>query len=448
MSRITFPPDFLWGAATAAYQIEGAHDRDGKGESIWDRFTHTPGKVKDGATGDVACDHYRRFAEDVALMRELKLNAYRFSIAWSRIQPEGKGRPNEQGLDFYARLLEALHAAGITPLATLYHWDLPQALQDQGGWPHRDTALRFADYAALVGKHLGDRLPLIATLNEPQIFTTLGYLRGEHAPGIADPIQYFRASHHANLAHGLAIAALREETRNSKLGVVLALNPVYAKSDHEKDVKAARNLDGFMNRWFADPMFLGRYPEDLLALLKPLTPIEPGDLDRIRQPLDFAGLNLYTRIFAKHEPAVPLLETNVDLEHREPGSSYTTYGWEIYPPAMSEMLLRMKAEWPVPAIYITENGAAFPDEIKAGRVDDRDRIDYLAQYLAEVRRAMAEGVPVKGYFVWSLLDNFEWSEGYRQRFGIVHVDFPTQKRTPKASTDWFRRVIENNGFDW
>jgi beta-glucosidase len=447
MSRIGFPPDFLWGAATAAYQIEGAWDADGKGESIWDRFAHTPGKVKDGAAADVACDHYHRYQEDVRLMRELGLRAYRFSLSWPRILPEGKGRVEPRGLDFYARLLDELHAAGVTPLVTLYHWDLPQALQDKGGWPNRDLAGWFSDYADLIARKLGDRIPLLATFNEPSIFTTLGYLTGYHAPGIKDPLQFFAASHHVNLAHGGAVQAIRAASPRTKVGTVLQVPPIHPRGETEKDEIAARRLDGLLNRWFAEPVLLGAYPADLLELVKPLVPIQDRDLAVIHQPLDFAGLNVYTRMCAYHHPATPLLEAMIDEDFRLPGREYTTMGWEVWPQSIYESLLRFKTEWGDPEVLVTENGAACADRVEGGAVNDGPRIAYLKSYLAQVRRALDAGVKVKGYFVWSLLDNFEWAHGFSQRFGLIYTDFNTLARIPKASAFWYQETIAEAGFE-
>ncbi len=447
MKRIEFPRDFLWGAATASYQIEGAWQEDGKGESVWDRFTHTPGKIKTGETGDVACDHFHRFEADVALMRALKLQAYRFSISWPRVLPQGKGGVNPKGLDFYSRLVDALLAAGLTPLVTLYHWDLPQALQDLGGWTRRDIAGWFGDYAGVVARALGDRVKLWATFNEPGIFSVLGYLLGMHAPGLTDAIQYFPVSHHINLAHGQAVRALRAEAGSAQVGTVLQLAPFYPVTDSEADRQAARALDGLMNRWYAEPVLIGRYPQDLLDLLKPLLPIQPGDLEQIYQPLDFAGLNLYTRVFARHDPSVPLLQAMADWNHRVPGAEYTAMGWEVYPQAIYESLLRFQNEWGNPPVYITENGAAYDDRLEGGEVRDPARIEYLKKYLAAVRRAMDQGAKVKGYFVWSFLDNFEWAEGFSKRFGLVYTDYPTQRRVPKHSALWYRQVIEASGYN-
>lgn len=449
MARIAFPEDFLWGTATASYQIEGAWDEDGKGESIWDRFAHTPGKILDGGTGDTACDHYHRYGEDVALMRELGLRAYRFSVSWPRVLPDGTGAVNPAGLDFYARLVDCLLEAGIRPLVTLYHWDLPQALEDRGGWANREVADWFGEYAAVLSRALGDRVDLWATMNEPQIFAMMGYYMGEHAPGHTDPMKFFPASHHIHLAHGAGVRAIRAEAAGqAKVGTVLQLPPIHPRSASEDDRRAARILDGLANRWYAEPVLLGRYPEDVLEVLEPLSlPIREGDLARIHEPLDFAGLNLYTRAFAYHDPDVPLIEAMIDREYRVPGAAYTNFGWEIYPEAIHESLMRFRNEWGDPPVYVTENGMSRPDEIVDGRVEDPERIAYLAAYLAQVRRAMDEGVRVRGYFIWSFLDNFEWAEGFTKQFGLVHVDFATQRRTPKASALWYRDLIASDGYD-
>lgn len=448
MTQIRFPDDFLWGAATSAYQIEGAWQAEGKGESIWDRFAHTPGKIKDGTTGDVACDHVRRMADDVALMKSLELRAYRFSVSWPRVLPRGKGKVNDLGLDFYSRLVDTLLQAGITPLITLYHWDLPQVLEEKGGWANRDIADWFAEYAAAVARRLGDRVAMWATLNEPQIFGMLGYLTGVHAPGRTDPLAYFSASHFINLAHGQGVAAIRSEAPGARIGTVLQLPPIHPVTDSDDDQRAARVLDGLFNRWYAQPVLLGTYPDDMLALLAPLNlPIEPDDLAVVHQPLDFVGLNLYTRLFAQHDPDKPIIEATIALDHRVPGAAYTAYDWEIYPPSIYETLMRFKNEWGEPRVYITENGMAANDRIQNGKVDDPKRIEFTRSYLVQVRRAMNEGVDVAGYFHWSLMDNFEWQDGYALRFGLVHVDFKTGERIPKTSARWYRELIEAGGFD-
>ncbi|MBW2091114.1 MAG: beta-glucosidase, partial [Deltaproteobacteria bacterium] len=371
MAFISFPEDFLWGTATASYQIEGAFNEDGKGESIWDRFAHTTGKIRDGSTGDVACDHYHRYQEDVALMKKLNQRAYRFSIAWPRIFPTGKGAIRQEGLDFYSDLVDELLNADITPMITLYHWDLPQALEEKGGWSNRDICGWFADYAFTVAKHLGDRVKLWTTLNEPQIFAILGYLFGIHAPGIANLQNYFPLSHHVNLAHGYGVEAIRSEVAQAQVGTVFQCPPIYPVSNSQEDQKAARNLDGLLNRWYVEPVLLGQYPEDIMDLLKSVDlNIERGDLTRIHQPLDFVGLNLYTRMFARHDPNVPYLETALAFDYRTPGAAHTAMGWEVYPRAIYESLVRFKNEWGDPVVYITENGAAFDDVLKDGAVED------------------------------------------------------------------------------
>ena len=448
MSRISFPADFLWGTATSSYQIEGAWNEGGKGESIWDRFAHTPGKIKDGSTGDVACNHYHRYREDVSLMSELGLKAYRFSVSWPRILPLGKGSVNQEGLDFYSGLTDCLLEAGIKPLVTLYHWDLPQALDDLGGWANRDIAGWFADYAAVVAERLGDRVELWATLNEPQVFSMLGYFIGEHAPGLIDPLKYLSVSHNINLSHGESVTAIRAHSSIARVGTVLQIPPVYPRSDSIEDRKAARFMDGFLNRWYAEPVLLGSYPADVMDLVEEHTsPVRDGDLERIHQPLDFAGLNLYTRMFAYHDPNIPLAQAMVDDQHQIPGAVYTNFGWEVYPKAIYESLMRFKNEWGDLPVYITENGMSNQDTVVNGEVKDPERIAYLAAYLAQVRRAMDEGVKVKGYFLWSFMDNFEWAEGYTQQFGLVHVDFATLQRTPKASAYWYQNLIESGGDD-
>ncbi len=447
MTEISFPDGFLWGTATSSYQIEGAWQEDGKGESIWDRFAHTPGKIKDGSNGDVACDHYHRYREDVALMREMGLRGYRFSVSWPRILPLGKGKVNQRGLDFYSRLTDTLLEAGIKPFLTLYHWDLPQALQDLGGWANRDVAYWFGDYAAVVARSLGDRVELWTTLNEPQIFGLLGHFTGEHAPGSRDQIQYLHLSHYINIAHGEGVAAIRNEASAARVGCVLQLPPIHPRSDSEEDHKAARIMDGLMNRWYAEPVLIGRYPEDILELLKNLDlPIREGDLARIHQPLDFAGLNLYSRIFAYHNPEIPLIEAMLDFGHRRPGAEYTHFGWEIYPKSICESLMRFKDEWGDLEVYVTENGVAVDDKLVDGQVNDRERIDFLAAYLEELRRAMDDGVKVRGYFQWSFMDNFEWAEGYGSRWGLVYTDFDSLERTPKASAYWYRDLIASGGY--
>ena len=434
--RAGFPSEFLWGAATSAYQIEGATDEDGRGASIWDTFSATPGKVANGDTGAIACDYYHRYGQDIALMRELGLNAFRFSIAWPRIVPDGRGRVNEPGLDFYDRLVDELLAAGIRPFVTLYHWDLPQALEDAGGWPERSTAEAFAEYVELVARRLGDRVRNWVTHNEPYCSSWLGYAVGAHAPGRTDKAAAIPAAHHVLLSHGLAVDVLRRESPDAQVGITLDSWPVYPLSDDPRDVEAAWEADGFRNRLFFDPVLGGSYPEDVLERLPTTPPIRDGDLATIAAPIDFVGLNNYSRsIVAANGDGGP---RNVPVT----AAPTTAMGWEVYPHGIYEVLARLHREYGVGSLYVTENGAAFPD-IRGhdGRIDDPERIDYLAQYLGAVARAIADGVPVHGYFVWSLLDNFEWSHGYSKRFGLLYVDYPTLERIPKSSFYWYRDLI-------
>ncbi len=441
-----FPEGFVWGAATAAYQIEGGHDADGKGESIWDRFSHTPGKIKNGDTGDRACEHYFRYRQDVALMRQLGLNAYRFSVSWPRVLPAGRGRVNRAGIDFYSSLVDELLAAGVEPFLTLYHWDLPQALQQAGGWPSRSVAGWFADYAHAVGRALGDRVRYWITLNEPQIFAILGYLTGEKAPGLADFAVYSAASHHINLAHGLGVQALRDACGKAEIGIAISMLPAQPLRDEPSDREAAHRFDGFFHRWYLDPMLRGSYPEDTRELLADFpAPVEPSDLRDIHQPLDFLGVNTYSRLFLRDNPDLYPLRAELLPEHRLPGARYTAMGWEVYPDALSEVLLRLHREYAVPALYVTENGAAFEDRPEGGEVRDDDRIAFLRDYLSAAHHALEQGVPLRGYFVWSLLDNLEWEHGYGKRFGLIRVDYETQQRTIKQSGHWYRGVIERNG---
>jgi beta-glucosidase len=435
--RADFPSEFLWGAATSAYQIEGAADEDGRGASIWDTFCATPGKVANGDSGEIACDSYNRYAQDIALMRELGLNAFRFSIAWPRIVPNGRGRVNEPGLDFYDRLVDELLAAGIRPFVTLYHWDLPQALEDAGGWPERATAEAFAEYVELVARRLGDRVRSWVTQNEPYCSSWLGYAVGVHAPGRTDEAEAVAAAHHVLLSHGLAVDVLRRESRDAQVGIVLDSWPVYPLSDDPRDVEAAWEADGFRNRFFFDPVLRGRYPDDVLERLGANSlPIRDGDLTTIAAPIDFVGLNNYSRsIVAANGDGGPRNVPATDART-------TAMGWEIYPHGIYEVLARFHREYGVDSLYVTENGAAFPDvRGHDGRIEDPERIDYLAQYLGAVARAIADGVPVHGYFVWSLLDNFEWAHGYSKRFGLLYVDYPTLERIPKSSFYWYRDLI-------
>jgi beta-glucosidase len=454
---LTFPAGFRWGAATAAYQIEGAVDEDGRGPSRWDTFCRVPGAVANGDTGDVACDHYHRFREDVKLMAELGLSAYRFSVAWPRVQPDGR-RVNQPGLDFYRRLVDELRDHGIEPWPTLYHWDLPQALEDAGGWPERDTAYRFADYVAVVHRALGDRVDRWITVNEPWCAAFLGYGSGVHAPGRRDPVAAVRAAHHLLLGHGLATRALRAAAPDAEVGATLNLYAVTPAGPGEGDADAARRIDGLMNRFFLDPLLRGRYPDDVVADLAEVTGFDhvlDGDLATIATPTTFLAVNYYSRHVVAAPPAGerpgrpgtpspwPGSE-NVRFVGR--GLPTTAMGWEIDPAGLTETLLRLHREYPPLPLYVTENGAAFEDVVgPGGGVEDPERIRFIAAHLRAGHDAIAAGVPLRGYFVWSLMDNFEWAQGYQARFGLVRVDYPTQRRIPKASARWYAQVIRDNG---
>jgi beta-glucosidase len=444
MSSRTFPEGFLWGAATSAYQVEGSPLADGAGASIWHRFAHTPGLVHGGDTGDVACDHYRRFREDVALMKSLGLTAYRFSIAWARVLPEGTGRINEKGLDFYRRLVDALGEAGIAPVATLYHWDLPAALDDRGGWLNRDVAAWFAEYARVMYRALDGRVRMWATLNEPWVVVDGGYLYGGLAPGHRNLFEAPIATHNVMRAHGAAVDAYRAEGRHA-IGLVVNLEPKYAATPSPEDAAATQRSNAYMNLQFLDTALLGRYPEELPEIFGQAWPRFPdGDLDAIRRPIDFVGINYYTRGVMRNDPdpkAWPLTASRVP----QPGE-HTAMGWEVYPSGLTETLLRVRERYgPIP-LYVTENGAAFEDPPpEDGVVEDPARVAYLRAHLAAARQAIDAGVDLRGYFAWSLLDNFEWSYGTSKRFGIVRVDYDTQKRTPKQSARFYSDVIRTRG---
>ncbi len=439
-----FPPGFLWGAATSAYQVEGSPLADGAGPSIWQRFAHSPGLVLDGDTGDIACDHYRRYRDDVALMQHLGLNAYRFSIAWSRVLPQGTGTVNQAGLDFYSRLVDELLARGITPLATLYHWDLPAALDDRGGWLNRDVAGWFADYAAAVFRALDDRIEHWATLNEPWVVTDGGYLHGALAPGHRNLFEAPIASHHLLLSHAAAVEAYRALGRH-QIGLVVNLEPKYPATERPEDLAAVRRADAYMNRQYLDPVFFGHYPTELAEIFGEAWPSWPAaDLERIRQPIDFLGVNYYTRSVTRDDPrALPVRAAAV----RQRQHAYTETGWEVYPEGLYDTLRWVSERYGALPLYVTENGAAFydPPTVPGEVLADPLRVEYFRQHLRAVQQARAEGVDLRGYFAWSLLDNFEWSLGYSKRFGIVHVDFATQKRTPKASARYYARVIASRG---
>ncbi len=434
-----FGPDFRWGVATASYQIEGAVDEDGRGPSVWDTFCAEPGRVKDGDTGAVACDHYHRWPEDVALMRDLGVDTYRFSFAWPRIQPTGRGPVNPAGLGFYDRLVDGLLDAGITPCPTLFHWDTPQALQDEGGWLARDTALRFGEYAAVLGERFADRVTQWATVNEPVVVTLYGYALGMHAPGLTLLYDALPVAHHLLLGHGLATQALRAAGA-AQVGIVNNLSPTWPSSQDPADVAAAALYDDLVNRLFTDPVLLGHYPESLAALL----PVEPGDLEVIATPLDWFGLNHYFPSVVGAAPEGADLPFELGMAA---GYPTTDFGWPVVPAAFTEILLTLRERYgdALPPVYVTENGcsdATGPGE--DGEVHDERRTAFLDAYLRALLDALRAGVDVRGYFCWSLLDNFEWAEGYSQRFGLVHVDYPTQRRTPKDSSRWYRDVIAAN----
>jgi beta-glucosidase len=441
----TFPEGFLWGASTSAYQIEGAVREDGRAPSIWDVFCGLPGTIADGSSGAVACDHYQRWPEDVALMRESGLGAYRLSTAWPRLLPEGRGAANEKGFEFYDRLVDGVMEAGIEPWVCLYHWDLPQALEYRGGWQHRDTAFWFAEYAALTVRRLGDRVRHWATFNEPNAACVLGYGEGRHAPGIRGRTSACAAIHTMNLAHGLGMAAMRAERAGLLVGDIYNFHPYEPASEREEDETAAEMRDALWNRSFPDPQILGHYPEPLAAdMVEPV--VQPGDLDLIRQKQDYFAFNHYTKSRVRHDPEDPFAALSLPPP---PGAEVTDMGWEIAPDALCAVLLDVRERYSgdLP-IYILENGAAFPDVVDAdGRVRDADRIRYLRRYLGAVLDAIAKGVKVEGYFVWSLLDNFEWAFGYEKRFGLVHVDFQTLERRPKASFDFYAELAHGAGLE-
>ncbi|MDR8411899.1 GH1 family beta-glucosidase [Nonomuraea sp. 3-1Str] len=452
-SDLRFPPGFAWGAATSAYQIEGAVTADGRGVSIWDTFTKQPGRVVGGHHADVAIDHYNRYKDDVAVMADLGLSAYRFSVSWPRIQPEGSGRFNHKGLDFYKRLADELRANGIDPWLTLYHWDLPQALEDAGGWPNRDTAYRFAEYAQCVHDALKDHVHTFSTVNEPWCAAFLGYASGEHAPGRREPANAIRAAHHLNLAHGLAVQAMR----GSRVGGCVNLYAVTPAGDSDADLDAARRIDGLQNRFFLDALLLGRYPEDVLADLGMDTGfIADGDMETIKAPIDLLLVNYYSRFTVsgagggKASAAAAPTETGspwVGSEHVSfvnGGRPVTAMGWEIDDSGLLEVLQRVARDYPTIPLVVSENGAAFDDVLKDGRVHDAQRTAYLDCHLRACREAIDAGVPLQGYFAWSLMDNFEWAWGYGKRFGLVHVDFETQERVLKDSALWYSQIIRQN----
>ncbi len=439
-----FPSTFLWGVATSSYQIEGATHEDGRGQSTWDMFAATPGKTYHGETGEVAVDHYHRMPQDVELMAQLGVGAYRFSLAWPRILPDGRGNVNTHGLDFYDRLVDALLAKNIRPIATLYHWDLPLALYNEGGWVNRDTAYAFADYAEVVARQLGDRVDMWITHNEPWCSAYLGYGVGIHAPGVQDMQAAATVGHHLLLSHGLAVPRLRMHTKaGTQVGIALNFTPVYPADDMPETAQAAARVDTTTNRWFVEPLYKGAYPEHLfenMGVQPP--PIQDGDLAIIGTPIDFLGVNNYSRMVIRSNPALP---NGVEFVAPIPGASYTEMGWEVYPQGLGDLLLKLHKEYGVPSLLVTENGAAFDDVVGSnGKVTDLRRIEYLREHIRAVGHVLEQGVPIQGYLVWSLLDNFEWAEGYSKRFGIIYVDYATQQRTIKESGHWYTALIASH----
>jgi len=449
MTQMTFPNDFIWGAATASYQIEGAWKEDGKGESIWDRFCHQPYRILNGDTGEVACDHYHKMPEDVELMKDLGLNSYRFSISWPRILPEGIGKVEPRGLDFYDRLTDHLLEADIIPNATLNHWDFPQTLQNKGGWLNRDSAAWFTEYAGVVFDKLGDRIPFWATHNEPFVVALMGFGFGGFPPGIASTPQALQVTHHLHLAHGKAVQLYRQMGLEGQIGIVLNLATFKPKTDRPEDVAAAGRAEDMINSLYLDPIFKGHYPEGLMTWVGDSAPeIQDGDMQIISQPIDFLGINFYFGQIVSYSPHSYMKfqsEQNID-----PGWGMTKKGWGICPSQLTELLVHLKENYDNPAIFVTENGTALgepADEI--GYVNDQGRINYLRAHFQAAYQAIEQGVDLRGYYVWSLMDNFEWAEGYSLRFGLIHVDFddPGRKRTPKASYNWYRNVITRNSIN-
>lgn len=442
---LKFPADFLWGVATSAYQVEGATQVDGRGNSIWDTFCRIPGKIKNGDTGDVACDHYHRYEQDLDMLAQLKTQTYRFSVAWPRILPTGSGQVNQKGLDFYKRLVEGLLKRNIRPMATLYHWDLPQTLQDTGGWLNRDTAKYFAQYADTVFRALGDQVPGWITHNEPWVVAYVGHAWGTHAPGLTDWGKAIQVTHNLLLSHGMAVQSFRAlNLKKAQVGITLNLTQAYPATNSAEDKAAAYRIDGFQNRWFLDPVFKGSYPTDTKAYFEkkygPMNYIEAQDSQVIAAPVDFLGINYYSPSYVADNPRSSYFETDGKSGH----NPVTAMGWEIVPNSLYDLLVRLKKDYGDVPLYITENGAAFNDMLVDNKVDDGTRLQYIYTHLAAAQRAIKAGVNLKGYFAWSLMDNFEWAEGYTKRFGVVYVDYPTQQRIPKRSALWYRDVIQQN----
>ncbi len=447
MIQVQFPKDFLWGTATSAYQIEGGFNAEGKGASTWDTFTQKSGKIKRNENGNVACDHFAHWKEDVALMQSLSIASYRFSIAWSRVLPEGTGKVNEAGLAFYDRLVDELLAKNILPFVTLYHWDLPQALENKGGWLNRETTFAFEYYSDIVTRKLGDRVKHWITLNEPWIIMVAGYVLGAHAPGKIRPFSSFRVAHNLLLAHGRSMSVIRTNVPGSVAGITNALTPVYSDS-RSKESKATKRAHAIMNQLWMDPIFKGHYPKEIesLVLSQNKKNMFPEDWKLITQKTDFLGVNHYSRMIVRYLP-FPIYSF-FPVTPKYPAVEFTSMGWEVYPTGFSELLRWIREDYDNPTVYITENGISLPDELENNQVSDPRRIHYLQSYLLELNRAMVAGSDVKGYFVWSFLDNFEWHEGYEKRFGIVYVDHsdPKRPRLPKQSAHWYAKLCRDNSF--
>jgi beta-glucosidase len=444
INRNEFPKNFVWGAATSSFQIEGATTTDGRGPSIWDTFCATPGKTRNGDTGEPGCDHYHRLNSDLDLMKEMNLEAYRFSTSWSRVLPTGRGAINQKGMDFYERLVDGLLTRDITPWLTLYHWDLPQALEDAGGWSARDTIYAFEEYAHVMSERLGDRVKHWITHNEPWCTAYLGYHTGYFAPGVQDPKRAIQASHHLLLSHGLSVPVIRENSQDAKVGITLNLWPVHAVSNSSEDLAAAKRLDGFSNRWYLDPLYGRGYPQDTLELHGDLAPeILTGDLAKIAVPTDFIGVNYYIRHLVKHSDNA----AQGNLEFVKSDLERTDFDWEIYPDGLRELAVRLGSDYQAKEVYITESGACYDDQLIDGQIHDEKRRKYLELHLEAARDAVQEGAPLMGYFAWSLFDNFEWAEGYARRFGIVHVDFETQVRTIKSSGRFYQNFLKGGSLD-
>lgn len=447
MSEYIFPEDFVWGAATASYQIEGAYDQGGKGESIWDRFTHQENNIKNGDTGDIACDHYHKYEQDIKLMKKIGLDSYRFSISWPRIFPQGRGKINQKGLDFYKGLIEQLLKNDIRPLPTLYHWDLPQTLQDKGGWENRDTVKYFHEYALRIIEEFDGLIDRWITHNEPWVVSFLGYAFGIHAPGKEDFQSALQVLHHLLLSHGMVVRTFQQEDLEGEIGISLSLSDIQPASDKKKDLAAAWRQDNFINKIVLEPLFEGQYPKELFDyLIKNVGEIEirEQDMSIISHPMDFLGINYYTRNIIKDAPEANILETG---EVKPEDSKYTEMGWEVYPEGLFNVLKRVNNEYSKLPLYITENGAAFKDELdEENKVKDNKRIDYLKGHLLQAHKAIEEDIPLKGYYLWSLMDNFEWAYGYSKRFGIIYIDYQNnQRRYLKNSAKVYGRIIERNG---